>query len=130
MVNIHVQGGGGGIHYLGQVGLGAYMVNIHVKGVGIHFLGQVRLGAYMVNIHEQVEMYGGRGIHYLGQVRLGAYMVVRQLLQSATPPSLRNLPNSRQGHPWLHLPPSPTGYQNRFKQCSTRSNFYSTIGID
>ncbi|MFN9907345.1 MAG: hypothetical protein ACK56F_14695 [bacterium] len=36
---------------------------------------------------------------------------VRQLLQSATLPSLRNHPNSRQGHPWLHLPPSPTDYQ-------------------
>ena len=51
--------------------------------------------------------------------------VVRQLLQSATPPSLRNLPNSRQGHPWLHLPPSPTGYQNRIKQCSTRCNLFN-----
>jgi hypothetical protein len=25
---------GGGIHYLGQVRLGAYMVNIHVQGGG------------------------------------------------------------------------------------------------
>jgi len=46
------------------------MVDIHVQvemygGRGIHYLGQVRLGAYMVDIHVQVEMYGGRGIHYL-----------------------------------------------------------------
>ena len=40
------------------------MVDIHEQvemygGRGIHYLGQVRLGAYMLDIHEQVEMYGG-----------------------------------------------------------------------
>ena len=44
------------------------MVDIHVQvemygGRGIHYLGQVMLGAYMVDIHVQVEMYGGRKIH-------------------------------------------------------------------
>jgi len=53
------------------------------------------------------------------------FKIVRQLLQSATPSSLRNFPNGRQGHPWLHLPPSPTAYQNRITQSSTRCNLFN-----
>ncbi|MFN9899715.1 MAG: hypothetical protein ACK55Z_13195, partial [bacterium] len=45
------------------------------------------------------------------------------------PTSLRNFPNGCQGHPWSYPPPNPHRKPNRVKQCSTRSNFYSTIGI-
>jgi hypothetical protein len=39
------------------------------------------------------------------------------------PSSLRNSPNGSQGHPWLHLPPSPHPVPSRVKQCSTRCRF-------
>ncbi len=45
------------------------------------------------------------------------------------PTSLRNFPNGCQGHPWFYPPPNPHRKPNRVKQCSTRSNFYSNIGI-
>ena len=45
------------------------------------------------------------------------------------PTSLRNFPNGCQGHPWSYPPQNPHRKPNWVKQCSTRSNFYSTIGI-
>jgi hypothetical protein len=48
---------------------------VEMHGGRTHYMGEVGLAAYMVDIHVQVERYGGRGIHYMGRVGLGTFMV-------------------------------------------------------
>jgi hypothetical protein len=45
------------------------------------------------------------------------------------PSSLRNSPNGNQGHPWFTPAAESHPVPSRVKQCSTRSQIYSTIGI-
>ncbi|MFN9909950.1 MAG: hypothetical protein ACK56F_28185, partial [bacterium] len=47
------------------------------------------------------------------------------------PSSLRNsFPNGSQGHPWFTPAAESHPVPSRVKQCSTRLQIYSTIGID